>query len=481
MKSGFRWKLETEEERGKVREFLLREGGVEERVTSPYEEWRIRVGDTLFILYTTGTLYSTPPPQGEFPFPPGMIERLTHPSWVPPTKRFLIGLDEAGKGEMFGFIHAVGVIIPSSLFSSLSPLFTSVDTKKNHSFSYWEEKFRELLSFTSRGFRFQERRLSPREIDSYRINNLLDLHYQKILSLYLRQVDMSETRVVVDDYGVGKLLEEYLCFLEKKGAEIIRVSRADDRYLEVRLASLIAKRNREKVMDSLNNSPSYRINGFSPGRGNSGDKESLRWLKKWYETHQSFPWFVRRSFSPVRRVEGRTGKPRKSVIRITPRLISEDFLYLFSRGRLELEKLGVRCPSCGEVSREIVLVLKKKLEGRCRRCGESISGLGETLGYYLGLILISPEVSQDERVIRDIEEEGFLKNFNLLVPKSSPTLKNLIFQKGLGLWEIEGEPVRTVSRLKAILLTASPELKETALKQGIFTLFLTQEYSGKIP
>ena len=307
-----RWKILPLENAEKVRNLLLEKGGKEEKPTSAYEKWRIRFKNSTFILYTTGTLYSTPSSEKEVEELREEIDQIVGGPWVPPTRDILIGMDEVGKGEILGYIHVIGVYLPSRLFHEISPLLSVTDTKQTHSFPYWEKIFQEIFPFFKKGLYFLEERIHPKEIDEFNINQLLDRAYTRILNKFLRNLKFKATRITIDDYGIGKELGNLLKNLEDKGMEVMVMPKADDHYLEVRIASLLGKIQREKVMKEINERRGYQIMGLSPGSGNTGDKNTMEWLKAWYNSGQQWPWFVRQSFSPVRKIEGKTGKVKKS-------------------------------------------------------------------------------------------------------------------------------------------------------------------------
>jgi len=75
----------------------------------------------------------------------------------------------------------------------------------------------------------------------------------------------------LDDYGIGAILKRFLKVLEMQGAEVIVASKADLNYLEVKTASLIAKRIREETIKRINEASEFQINGLSIGSGNVGD------------------------------------------------------------------------------------------------------------------------------------------------------------------------------------------------------------------
>ena len=130
---------------------------------------------------------------------------------------------------------------------------------------------------------------------------------------------------MLDDYGAGFHLNKYLKALAEAGAEVIKTSKADDIYLESRVASLIAKREQQKVLEAISRNPEFQIDGISIGSGNAGDPNTLKWLKAWKATGQQWPWFVKRSFKTIREIEGITQEPKKSYPPIKEGLLSKEF------------------------------------------------------------------------------------------------------------------------------------------------------------
>ncbi len=57
---GKTWKKSGDDEAARIKSFLLENGGIENGVKGPYENWRVKFSDATFTHYTKGTLYSTP-------------------------------------------------------------------------------------------------------------------------------------------------------------------------------------------------------------------------------------------------------------------------------------------------------------------------------------------------------------------------------------------------------------------------------------
>jgi len=63
------------------------------------------------------------------------IDSVVGSAYVLPTKDFLIGLDETGKGEVIGHTVLTGVIFPKELFKDVDLLIGPADTKNRHKFA----------------------------------------------------------------------------------------------------------------------------------------------------------------------------------------------------------------------------------------------------------------------------------------------------------------------------------------------------------
>lgn len=309
---GRKWRV-NKNKAEKIKSFLLEKGGKQEKTNNPYEIWRIRLADAVFTYYSTKTLYSTPT-KTEAPEVISAweeIKKIAGSLFVPLNKDFAIGLDETNKGEVFGPLFLIGVFIPKNLFPFLEEILSTVDTKKNHNFSYWQEIYKKILFYKDAGLTFIGKKISPQLIDKYKINYLMDTGYLTILKKLTQDKELKNLRITIDDYGVGKKLKNFLTDLAKKGTEIIIKKNADEKYLEVKTASLIAKFFSEKFFFQIKNNPEYQIENLTIGSGNLGDKETLEWLKKWYEKYKELPWFVRKSYLPIQKILGAKEKIKK--------------------------------------------------------------------------------------------------------------------------------------------------------------------------
>lgn len=288
----------------KILQWLTARGGVQDKeITSEHELWRVRYAGAVITFYKKGTLYSTGSEQREFLEIHEFIDSLLGPQFIPAGRDFLIGLDETGKGEVFGDVILAGVVFPKGIFSELAGIAGVADSKVTHELNYWENLFTKISGYRSKGLDFVIERIPPREFDQNNVNRLLDSAYQKIVRHLSEKVDVAKTRFVLDDYGAGKELRRQFDALKQQGAEVCVAEKADDHYLESRLASLVAKREQQKALRAIANDPRFQIPGKPIGSGNAGDPKTIEWLKTWRASGREWPFFVKRSFKTIREIE----------------------------------------------------------------------------------------------------------------------------------------------------------------------------------
>jgi len=422
--SGRTWRNINPSTADEIRNYLFKNGGEEQEARSPHEAWRVRFSDSTFTYYKSGTLYSTPSNSRD----PAVfnawqyIDSLVVSTYALPSKDFLIGLDETGKGEAIGHTVLTGVIFPKEIFREVDLLVGPTDTKNRHSFEYWDKIFKKLDSLRTRGLDFIYEKIPPWHVDRYNLNKIMDVSYQRILSIFLRKIEISQCRIVLDDYSIGHTLKRFLNFLQQQGAEIIVTTNSENSYLEAKAASLISKRQREAVIKAINENPEFQINGLSIGSGNAGDPKTDAWLKAWWNTHKSWPWFVKRSFRNVRRIEGKTEGVKKILPLIDDKLLSDEFSETFNKGNLSIQSLSLVCPYCGTILKSVEFAVFKKngreISGiKCvnRECGRIIENAGTTLRYYCGYILPDSNAIRRQVVSRDLRSSKFFENFTVVL------------------------------------------------------------------
>jgi ribonuclease HII len=469
-----KWKLNitTADE---IKSYLIQQGGLEDKdIKSEYEVWRIKLSDATFTYYKSGTLFCT---SSSDPFIKEVWKHISTRAgsrFVLPTKDFLIGLDETGKGEILGHTVLVGAIFPKTIFSEIERLIGVADTKKRRLTTYWNGVLKRLDLMKKEGLDFYLEKIPPWHVDKFNLNKIMDVVYQRILSNFMRHFQAANCRIVLDDYGVGEKLRRYLRSLENAGADVKIVHQADEHYLEARVASLIAKREREKIIEAIGKDEEFKIEGCNIGSGNAGDKETINWLRKWKETGKPWPWFVKQSFKTVREIDGRLEKVEKIEPPLREDILSEDFIKEFEAGRFSITTLSIICPSCGERSKAALITLdEEQTIGRCINCKKPIKNLNFTLRYYCGALLPDSNIIIGGFLGKDLEKSKFFEGFTILLhqivkkecdtPGGKRELERLAKFAAIG--RIRLEEIPEADRIEELTkLERDEKIKEDALK-----------------
>lgn len=484
----------------KAKAWLLANGGLQDlQLKSPHEEWRIRYSDATFTLYRSGTLFVSDSDDGALRQAQDAIDALIGSRFLPPSRDFLVGFDETGKGEVLGHLVLVGVAFPKELSHELERAIGSADSKQRHTFQYWDDLFSRIDSSSGRGLSSQIETIPPWHVDRFNLNTLLDLTYQRMLLSFAPRLDLKHSRIVLDNYGIGPGLTRYLHALEIGGAEVVAASHADDTYLEARLASLISKAHQQRTLNNISKSPDFTLPGKHIGSGNAGDPKTLDWLRAWRATGRAWPWFVKQSFKTIGEIDHSIRATRKIRPPINDQLLSESYRLDFDQGRLNIRSLSIVCPHCGVVSKSALLVATDNVtEGRCPSCRRDLPHLALTLRYYCGRVLPDTNVLLRGILGKDLRRPSrFFENFTILLHPvvaregDSPAGKQELERLGRfhSMGRIRLEMVRSAANPKdldnferdqaireaaanenAILVTADNGMKGAAKAIGLFVL-----------
>lgn len=502
---GRTWKDVKPETAQKFKEYLMENGALNLGVNSPHESWRLKLGDANFTYYKKGTLYSTGSSSGNFAVAQAWqhFDNSLGSAYEASKKKYLIGLDETGKGEVLGPLVLAGALIPMKTHAEFDRVIGPADTKNKHTFEYWEKLFRQMEGFQDRGFDFLVEQIPPEDLDQYNLNRLLDVLYQKIIIRLLRSLKASDCRIVVDDYGVGADFSQFLNLLKARGAEIVVATKSEDNFLETKAASLLAKHTRESVMKAIRENVEFQVPGASMGSGNSGDAKTRDWLKRWHASGKNWPWFVKKSFSTVRKLHGLTNKAVKKNPPIETGLLSPEFMNQFLDGNLSIESLRVQCPSCGQQVQSLNLLLhnQKPTQLMCpvAGCGQPIENAALNLKYYCGTLLPDSSAIQHGTISRELRSSALLENFTVLMapvvriesdtPRGKPEFHRLRqlhetgriklvtvdrvadVPKGLSNSERDERIIDSCLQHKAILLTGDKSMAAFAVGRNVFTIF----------
>jgi len=414
---GKRWTI-PEDLHDKVKELISSYDAVEIDVSkNQYQKWRLAIGKSNFDLFTTGTLYNNQASSETVLKLRKEISSFSTSNFQDTKKAFRIGLDETGKGELFGHEVLCGVVFPSSLTKEIDARIGLANTKSRRTFQYWDDLFSEFAKLQDKGLLYKTQTIPPWDIDLYNTNKIMDIVYKKIIGDLCRNIAFQDTSLVIDDYGLDDNLKHFLKGLEKQGMLIKIETKADDKFLETKLASIIAKRQREKSMKGINER--FRIEGKIPGSGNLSDQDTTEWLKKWKKSGKEWPWFVKKSISTIRIMDGKFSKVKKIDPPIRHEIISNKARKLFDEGKLSSDNLRVSCPECGGELQAILFAKSSsdQYEGRCPSCKKLIPDLKKTLFYYSGVILPDTSAIIAGIISKDLQPGGgkFFENYTILL------------------------------------------------------------------
>ena len=308
--SGQKWTI-LDGRADEIKDLIRSYGAIEDgTLKSDAEIWRLRIDRSIFTLYKTGTLYSDQMAGGQMLELRERISALCTPGFERTGREIMIGLDETGKGEVAGDEVLCGVCFPSELYREIAKMVGATDTKSRHTSKYWDALSSRIGQLASRGLDFYIERISPQDVDKYNINRLMDEAYKGIISHLTHEGSPGRTSIVLDDYNIGDGLRSHLRGLEEAGTKVIVTSRADDRFLEAKLAAALAKAERGRIMAGIN--AEFQISGLSIGSGSPADERTTKWLLAWKGSGQPWPWFIKTSYSTIREIDGLSGNARKS-------------------------------------------------------------------------------------------------------------------------------------------------------------------------
>ncbi len=206
--------------------------------------------------------------------------------------RYLIGIDETGKGEIIGNIIICGALIDTSItdLKELEKIISGIDTKgKKKDIRRYEEAFRGIISL---GVQYKIQEISPEELKPKKTNLIMTEKVLKLLEKLIPNVkEWNSLRITIDDFGFkakDKIKEKY------KIPEVILEPKADENYIECKVASVISRYHREKFLEYINSSDEYIIEGIKPLNGNLADPNTIEWLKRWKEIKGELPKFVKK-------------------------------------------------------------------------------------------------------------------------------------------------------------------------------------------
>ena len=202
----------------------------------------------------------------------------------------ILGIDEAGRGSVLGPMVIAGVIVPEKMEKVLERMGVK-DSKR------LVPNRRTILSRKlKKMFDYEITVISAREIDQMRADgvNLNDIEKNAMRDLIIK---LNPEKAIVDAVDVkAERFQNNLC--ESTGVNVIAEHKADDKYIEVSAASIIAKAERDALVDEINKEY-IKMGGV--GSGYPSDPTTKEFLANF--TYDEMPDCVRKSWATVAKMK----------------------------------------------------------------------------------------------------------------------------------------------------------------------------------
>lgn len=437
-----------------------------------YVAFEVRTaGRSIFTFYTSGKLVSTVRPEdGE-----GLLleddvatmlgsptaRRKPDAPAVESEAEVLLGADETGTGELLGAAIVGACLLPSSLAPGAAAVAGHVETKSSRVASGWNTLAEQLVALTSDGLVLSAVTIPNRLFDRYSKNALLDLAYIRVVADLLTSAGrggadkLAGVQIVLDDYGAGRQLHGAVDGWRRRGADVRVETKADDRYLAPRLASVWARAARSREMVGLADA----VDDGPLGSGNAGHPVTLRWLRRRAAKGAGWPSFVKASFKTVRSLDGLEPVTKE---RVPPlhQLLDDESAAKLLQGTVDLtsfrlkQRGGTACAS-----------LVVDLQGRVVEPDPAPAGAEFLPLLFGGLVLQVDELSLEQLDSLLERENGLASGWRILVGPNADV-----------------EDPRSVALFRAhaagvvqLQLTALADPRERALHHGALRLTTTAD------
>ncbi len=202
----------------------------------------------------------------------------------------ILGIDEAGRGSVLGPLVIAGVVVPDKMEKVLERMGVK-DSKRlaPHRRTILSRKLKKM-------FDYEIVVISAREIDEMRAEgiNLNEIEKNAMESILLK---IKPEKAIVDAVDVkAERFQDNLC--KDTGVNVIAEHKADDKYIEVSAASIIAKAERDSQIAEINKE-FIKTGGI--GSGYPSDPKTKEFLTNY--TYDEMPDFVRRSWATVAKMK----------------------------------------------------------------------------------------------------------------------------------------------------------------------------------
>ncbi len=203
----------------------------------------------------------------------------------------IMGVDEAGRGPVLGPMIVAGIVIPESKTRILERMGVK-DSKR------LTPKRRTVLSRKLRKmFEYETVEITARDIDTLRAKDINLNEIEKIA--IIKVIDsLNPDAVIIDSLDVKPKRLEQEVKNTVRCDNVKAEHKADDNYLQVAAASIIAKWKRDEIIKEINEDY-LDVGGI--GSGYPSDPKTKKFLTNY--TYDEMPDFVRRSWNTVQKMK----------------------------------------------------------------------------------------------------------------------------------------------------------------------------------
>ncbi|RKY00697.1 ribonuclease HII [Candidatus Poribacteria bacterium] len=199
----------------------------------------------------------------------------------------ILGIDEAGRGCVIGPLVIAGVMVDEKGMELLGEL--GVLDSKRFTSKEREEMFSKINSIA---LKVKVCVIQPCEIDEANLN-YIELRVTSSIISELRP-DVAYFDVPTHPRGVRNYCRYLSHLISNTTAKLVGENEADVKYPVVGAASIVAKVERDRIIDDLQR----RYGDF--GSGYPSDEKTRRFIREWYERRGTLPEMVRRKWKAVR-------------------------------------------------------------------------------------------------------------------------------------------------------------------------------------
>ncbi|WP_297419025.1 ribonuclease HII [Thermococcus sp.] len=204
--------------------------------------------------------------------------------------RKLAGIDEAGRGPVIGPMVIAAVVVDEDNVPKLADL--GVRDSKRLTPKRRERLYNEIIKLIDDYVLIE---LWPEEIDS-RKGTLNEFEVENFIKA-LNSLKVKPDVVYIDaaDVKEARFGEDIRKGLDFK-AEIVAEHKADDKFIPVSAASILAKVTRDRAIERL------KEEYGEIGSGYPSDPRTRAFLEEYYREHSNFPPIVRRSWKTLKKI-----------------------------------------------------------------------------------------------------------------------------------------------------------------------------------